>query len=135
MRIMRTFLSRSIGRMTVGAILLIGPAPIIFSGGTNLTEVPQDALTPTNAFRNDAEVLAGVASAYARLRSSMEGRYNLNEITTDEIIVPTRGQDWYDNGRWLEIFKHNWTPNSGSALDDMNGTWNDLFSGVARANL
>ena len=28
-----------------------------------------------------------------------------------------------------------WTANSGAALDDMNGTWNDLFSGVARANL
>jgi hypothetical protein len=132
---MRTFFKKSIGRMTVGALMLLGPAPIIFSACTNLTEVPQDALTPTNAFRNDAEVLAGVASVYARLRSTMEGRYNLNEITTDEIIVPTRGQDWYDNGRWLEIFKHSWTASSGSTLEDMNGAWNDMFSGVARANL
>jgi starch-binding outer membrane protein, SusD/RagB family len=132
---MRTFFSRSIGRVTVGAVLLLGAAPVVFGACTNLTEVPQDALTPSNAFQNDAEVLAGVASVYARLRSTMDGRYNLSEITTDEIIVPTRGQDWYDNGRWLEIFKHNWTASSGSTLEDMNGTWNDLFSGVARANL
>jgi starch-binding outer membrane protein, SusD/RagB family len=132
---MRKLFSWSIGRMTLGALLLCGPAPIIFSGCTNLTEVPQDALTPTNAFKTDAEVLAGVASVYANLRSTMDDRYNLSEITTDEIIVPTRGQDWYDNGRWLEIFKHNWTPNSGSALTDMNGAWSNLFAGVARANL
>jgi hypothetical protein len=132
---MRKIFSWSIGRMTLGALLLCGPAPIIFSGCTNLTEVPQDALTPTNAFHTDAEVLAGVASVYANLRTTMDDRYNLSEITTDEIIVPTRGQDWYDNGRWLEIFKHNWTANSGSALADMNGAWSNLFAGVARSNL
>ena len=65
----------------------------------------------------------------------MWGYYNLSEITTDEMLVPTRGSDWFDNGRWLEIHRQTWTANSGSALDDMNGTWNDLFSGVARANL
>jgi starch-binding outer membrane protein, SusD/RagB family len=132
---MRKLFSWSIGRMTLGALLLCGPAPIIFSGCTNLTEVPQDALTPTNAFHTDAEVLAGVASVYANLRTTMDDRYNLSEITTDEIIVPTRGQDWYDNGRWLEIFKHNWNASSGSALADMNGAWSNLFAGVARANL
>ena len=132
---MRTFFSKSIGRMTLGAVLLCVPAPILFSACTNLAEVPKDALTPNNAFQSEAEVLAGVASVYASLRGTMWERYNLAEITTDEIIVPTRGQDWYDNGRWLEIFKHNWTASSGAALEDMNGAWNNLFSGVARSNL
>jgi hypothetical protein len=132
---MRTLLSKSIGRMTVGALLLCAPAPIIFNGCTNLTEVPKDALTPENAFGNEAEVLAGVASVYATLRGTMGDRYNLAEVTTDEIIVPTRGQDWYDNGAWLETYKHTWTPNSTTALGAMNGAWNNLFSGVARANL
>src|SRR3954469_17841913 len=135
MRLMRNYFNWSIGRMTVGVFLLCAPAPIVFSACTNLTEVPKDALTPTNAFHTDPEVLAGVASVYAQLRTTMDDRYNLSEITTDEIIVPTRGQDWYDNGRWLEIFKHNWNASSGSALADMNGAWSNLFAGVARANL
>jgi hypothetical protein len=121
--------------MTVGVFLLCAPAPIVFSACTNLTEVPQDALTPNNAFKNEPEVLAGVASVYAQLRSMMDDRFNLSEVSSDEVIVPTRGQDWYDNGRWLEIYKQTWTPNSGAALGDMNGAWNNLFSGVARANL
>ena len=132
---MRNHFSKSIGRMTVGVFLLCAPAPIVFSACTDLTEVPRDALTPENAFKNEPEVLAGVASVYAQLRSTMGDAYNVSEVSTDEIIVPTRGQDWYDNGRWLEIYKQNWNPNSGSALGDMNGAWNALFSGVARANL
>jgi hypothetical protein len=72
---------------------------------------------------------------YAQLRRTQWAYYNLSEITTDEQIVPTRGSDWFDNGRWIEIYQHRWGPNSGSALDDMNGLWNDMFSGVAKANL
>ena len=131
---MTPFLKKSIRRVTLGALFLM-PALTVFNGCTNLTEVPKDALTPDNAFKTDQEVVAGVASVYAGLRGTLWGYYNLSEITTDELIVPTRGNDWYDNGRWLEIHKQTWTPNSGSALDDMNGTWNTLFSGVAKANL
>ena len=132
---MRILVSRPARRMTLGAFLLCVPGPIIFSACTNLTEVPKDALTPTNAFHSDPEVLAGVASVYANLRSTMDDVYNLDEVTTDEIIVPTRGQDWYDNGVWLEQYKQTWNANSGSALGAMNGAWNAMFSGVARSNL
>ena len=131
---MTTLLSKSIrqvGRSILLAALLLAPP----SACTDLTEVPNDALTPENAFRTPDEVLAGIASVYARLRNPLWGYYNLSEITTDEMLVPTRGSDWFDNGRWLEIHRQTWSANSGSALDDMNGTWNDLFSGVARANL
>ena len=131
---MTTTFPRSIRRVAaralVAACILVPTAAC-----TDLTEVPNDALTPDNAFRTDPEILAGIASVYARLRPPLWGYYNLSEITTDEMLVPTRGSDWFDNGRWLEIHRQTWTANSGSALDDMNGTWNDLFSGVARANL
>ena len=131
---MRSFLSKSIRQIGRNAVLaaLVALPPLAC---TDLTEVPNDALTPDNAFKSDAELIAGIASVYARLRNPMWGYYNLSEITTDEIVVPTRGSDWFDNGRWLEIYRQTWTPNSGSALDDMNGAWNDSFSGVARANL
>jgi hypothetical protein len=120
-----------VSRSALVAALVLAPS----FACTDLTEVPNDALTPTNAFKTDAEILAGMASVYATLRQPMWGYYNLSEISTDEMLVPTRGSDWFDNGRWLEIHRQTWSANSGSALDDMNGTWNGLFSGVARANL
>jgi hypothetical protein len=127
-------LSKSIRQLARGALLaaLVALPPLAC---TDLTEIPTDALTPDNAFKSDPEIVAGIASVYARLRNPLWGYYNLSEITTDEMLVPTRGSDWFDNGRWLEIYRQTWSANSGSALDDMNGTWNDLFSGVARSNL
>ncbi|MGH7680336.1 MAG: RagB/SusD family nutrient uptake outer membrane protein [Gemmatimonadaceae bacterium] len=119
-----------------GRALLVAPLILVGQSCTSLTEVPHDALTPDNAFKTETELLAGVAAVYANLRA-MEwvGYVTLQDLTTDVSIVPTRGSDWYDNGRWLEIHRQTWTANSGSALDDMNGAWNNMFAGVAKANL
>jgi len=102
---------------------------------TDLTEVPQSAITPENFYRNEDEVLGGLASVYAQLRSTNDDYYNLSEITTDEMIVPTRGSDWYDNGQWLDIHRQTFGPNSPAGLSPINGAWVNLFQGVARANV
>ena len=135
---MTTFPTQSVRRAARVGLRVLAAAPVLLFAGncTDLTEVPREALTPDNAFKTDIEVLAGVAGVYANLRSvEWVGYITLQDITTDVMIIPTRGNDWYDNGRWLEIHRQTWTANSGSALDDMNGAWNNLFSGVAKANL
>ncbi len=113
--------------------LLFGLSPLL-PGCTNLDEIPSSAITPGNFYRNEAEVLAGLAGVYSQLKATLGNYYNLSEITSDEMIVPTRGQDWYDNGRWLEMHRQAWTATSPTALEDMNGAWSDDFAGVARAN-
>lgn len=131
---MTTFHLQSIRR--VGRALLLAPLFLFGQSCTELTEVPHDALTPDNAFTTEAELLAGVAGVYAGLRPiEWVGYITLQDLTTDVSIVPTRGSDWYDNGRWLEMHRQTWAANSGSALDDMNGAWNNLFAGIAKANL
>ncbi len=117
--------------------LLLAPtlALALLQGCTDLEENPTSVITPDNFFKTEQEVLGGLASVYAIMRNTQWGYYNLSAITSDEQIVPTRGSDWFDNGRWLEIHKHTWTANSPSGLDDVNGIWNDLFRGVARANV
>jgi len=128
--------SQSALRFVRRALLLV---PVFFVGETctKLTEVPHDALTPTTAFHTPVEVLAGVAGVYAQMRSTeSNGEYAaMNELSTDALIVPTRGSDWYDNGQWLDIHRQIWTANSSGALSFLTGSWNDLFSGVAKANL
>ena len=68
---------------------------------TDLSENPPSEITSGNFFRNEAEVLAGLAGVYAQLRSTApEGSiYDANEISSDEMVVPTRGSDWFDNGQ------------------------------------
>jgi len=114
-----------------GVFALIALAPAC----TDLTEVPQSAITPDNFYRTADEALGGVASVYAQLRATYDNSYNISEITTDEMIVPTRGQDWYDNGKWLDLHRQTFTANSPAGLDLINNSWVDLFTGVARANV
>ena len=118
-------------------VLLLVPVFIVGETCTKLTEVPHDALTPTNAFHTDAEVLAGVAGVYAQMRSAeSNGEFAaMEELSTDALVVPTRGTDWNDGGQWLDIHRQTWRPNSPGALSFLTGSWNDLFSGVAKANL
>ncbi len=125
---------RGAGRLTR---LILSPILIfvLLLSCTNLDEEPTSVITPENFFATEQEVLGSLASVYAVLRSTTWGYHNLSQITTDEQIVPTRGSDWFDNGRWLEIHRHTWTANSPSGLDDVNGTWIDAFRGIARANL
>lgn len=131
---MTNILSYSFRRLALRAAVVAG-AVVAVQGCTDLDESPRDALTPETAFKTDPEIRAGLASVYAQLRSTQWAYYNLSSITTDEQVVPTRGSDWFDNGRWLEIHRQAWTASSGSAADDMNALWNAMFSGVAKSNL
>ncbi|MEX2157638.1 MAG: RagB/SusD family nutrient uptake outer membrane protein [Gemmatimonadales bacterium] len=114
------------------ALLLLSLVPM--QGCTDLTETPSSAITPENFYRNEAEVLGGLASVYAQLRGTLEEYWNATEVSSDEIIVPTRGSDWYDNGVWLELQRQTWTASSPS-VGFMNGAWNVSFTGIARANV
>lgn len=48
--------------------------------------------------------------------------FALNEVTTDEHLVPTRGTDWGDNGIWRTLHSHSWSPTHGHVL----AVWNQL---------
>jgi hypothetical protein len=102
---------------------------------TDLTESPSSTVTPANFYRNEGEVLAGVASVYAQLRGTLDDYWNAGEVSSDEIVVPTRGSDWYDNGQWLELKRQTWTASSPSGRAFMNGAYVAPFTGIARANI
>jgi len=102
---------------------------------TDLTENPSSVVTPANFYRNEAEVLGGLSSVYAQLRGTLDDYWYATEVSSDEIVVPTRGSDWYDNGQWLELKRQTWTATSPSGLAFLNGSWVTPFTGVARANV
>jgi starch-binding outer membrane protein, SusD/RagB family len=123
--------------MSVGAAGLAMLLLVPVQGCTDLSENPPSLITSSNFFHNEAEVLAGLAGVYAQLRSTAPegGVYDANEVSTDEIVVPTRGQDWYDNGQWIDLHNVTWTPTSAATANFFNGAWNTEYTGVARANL
>ena len=59
--------------------------------------------------------LADPQSALDQLYNQIGGQlgdqantYALNVVTTDEQLIPTRGADWGDNGRWRKLHQHEW---------------------------
>jgi hypothetical protein len=131
---MQTMSTRSIRGAWLAALLLGS-----VQACTKLDELPKSDISPGTFFNNEAEALAGLSGVYAQLRGGFPGYccayYALSEITTDEMVVPTRGQDWYDNGRWLEIHRQTWSATSPSTLQDINSAWVNDFTGIANANL
>lgn len=129
-------MTKSISTAWACGLLLL--SPILVQGCTDLTESPKSSITPDNFFSTEEEVLGGLVGVYAQMRSTLTGYgdyYNVIEVSSDEMIVPTRGQDWKDDGRWLELHRHTWEPISPSGLTDLNGAWVAPFIGVARANV
>ena len=47
---------------------------------------------------------------------------SLLEHTSDELIPPTRGVDWSDNGVWRSLYTHTWDPSHSY----INNAWNSL---------
>jgi hypothetical protein len=127
----RIFVKASIG--AAGLLGLLVP----LQGCTNLDENPPSLISTSNFFGNESEVLAALAGVYAQLRTTTPegGLYDVNEITTDEMVTPIRGQDWNDNGQWIDLHNMTWTPTSIATTNFFNGDWNNLYAGVARANL
>lgn len=56
--------------------------------------------------------------------------YALGQHTSAEMIPPTRGVDWGDNGVWRILDQHTWDAANGTMIS----TWNTLNQNVYRAN-
>lgn len=83
-----------------------------------------------NFYQTPAQVAAGVAPAYIALQAIPDGNVDqMNQITTDEMIVPTRGNDWYDGGQWQGLWLHAFKPDVF-----VNGGWSDLNNGIGKVN-
>jgi hypothetical protein len=124
--------TKSIQKGALVAMVVLSPV-LGFSACTDLSESPTSSVAPENFYQTEQEVLGGVASVYAQLRQVTNAYYDVSEVSSDEYIVPTRGTDWYDGGKWLEHDRQTWGPDSPGS-GDLNGAWSSLFGGVARAN-
>ena len=99
---------------------------------TDLSESVDSEVTAENFFQTDQQFVSAMGDAYSALRSVGGGGSpaQLNEATTDEVIVPARGQDWSEGGFWFRVNSQTWTVDEGT----FNGFWQTYFSGVNNAN-
>ncbi len=76
------------------------------------TELLNSAYTDLSAFCDQANI------------------YSLYDHTSDEMIPPTRGTDWGDNGVWRTLHAHTWDPTHSYIL----GSWNQLNQRAFKCN-
>lgn len=84
----------------------------------------------TGPFKGDGPAL--LASAYNDLGAfnDQANIYSLYEHVTDEMLPPTRGVDWGDNGVWRTLHQHTWDATHSGIL----GSWNQLNSYAYKCN-
>ena len=70
------------------------------------------SVVPSTSFwQTPEQVAAGVAPAYSNLNNvqTIGGTIaNMVEGVTDEMVVPTRGNDWGDAGHWNALWFHSY---------------------------
>ncbi len=121
---------RKNGLVTLLLVALFAPLAFTLQGCTDLDEETFGVITADQFFQTDEEIVAALAPVYAQLRVLQWNYFNVSEVTTDNAIVPVRGTDWGDNGRWQQLHQHTWD----ASHVDIAGAWVDSFTGIARAN-
>lgn len=101
----------------------------LFASCTNLDEVVLDEV-----LGDDTSNPAGaLAAAYDRLGDGTfvdhGGIFSLQEYSTDEAILPTRGSDWGDGGKWRDMHEFTWKSDNAVVVDN----WNKLTNGITRS--
>ncbi len=97
-------------RDQINIYLLTLLSVIGFSSCTNLE------IEETDSFIDEGfQGLANSSSAVTQMYGDVSGHlgdqaniYALREVTTDALLIPTRGADWGDNGRWRKLHQHEW---------------------------
>ncbi|MEH0157805.1 RagB/SusD family nutrient uptake outer membrane protein [Limibacter armeniacum] len=120
------FRNRLITVLAAGALMATAPAC------TNLDEELYSSIPADEYFTTPEELQAGINPVYASLRSLYhhEDFWGFNQVSSDETIVPARGGDWYDGGKWLQLNAHTWDANH----PHLQRMWNNPYTGIARAN-
>jgi hypothetical protein len=96
---------------------------------TDLDEAVLDEKLGTDA----TDPAGSLAAAYDRLGDGTftdhGAVFAMQEYTTDEAILPTRGSDWGDGGKWRDMHEFTW--NSSNAIIVSN--WDLLTNGITRS--
>ncbi|MDR0538026.1 MAG: RagB/SusD family nutrient uptake outer membrane protein [Tannerellaceae bacterium] len=118
-------------------IIILALASIVFFAGFNSCSVEPEYFsqsTPELFFDTQAKVYQRMGRPFTHWAWAMaDGQAHSNlvrlqEFTTDEMLVPSRYNDWYDGGAYLRMYNHDFTPTTPG----VNDAWNAFSMGVAQ---
>jgi hypothetical protein len=117
-------------------LLFIGALTLLATGCRKLNVPIQSQYTPANFPTTAADYAAAIGPVYTQLSYSTAGtRYaveywRMQELSTEEAIIPARNGNYDDGGQYRQLHLHTWT------ADHTNVTtvWAWGFSGIDQCN-
>lgn len=108
---------------------------LAFSSCTDLDPEVYSDVRSKDYFQTPAQFSTLIANAYSQLAGEWgyvyrEGYWSMQEYTSDEVVVPVRGTDWFDGGVPMKMHQHTWEDNTR----DINNGWSFAFGGVTKCN-
>lgn len=111
----------------------------LFFSCTDLDESIQTQVTPDQFFQNERQFVSALGDAYTILGTGggsapgyggHNGFTSIQEVSSDEALIPHRGPDWFDGGVWLRTHRHTFQTDETA----INNAWVFLFAGVNSSN-
>jgi starch-binding outer membrane protein, SusD/RagB family len=111
-------------------ILFIIFSTMLIYGCTKLHETVGGNLTSVQVTNDSSAtvLLRGVYNSLELPFTSYQQIFPLSDISTDEAIVPTRANNWDDDGIWREMHQQKWNSNSKLIHDCFNGLSGIVFA-------
>lgn len=109
--------------VTVGAAALCAPS-------CDLDEKFYSEVTPDTFFTSPESTYAVLCRPFTHWKWYIGAdRWYLQELTTDEMVGPKRGSDWYNSGEYYRLHYHTWSPDDRFVVNTYDGT----TGGISRA--
>lgn len=104
-------------------------AALVIAGCTTLDEEVMDEVLGAEG----GDAATALAAAYDRLGdrtfTDNGGMIAMQEYSSDIALLPTRGSDWGDGGKWRAMHEFTWAPNNAVITDN----WDLLTNGITRS--
>lgn len=99
---------------------------------TDLEEELYSEVLAEDFFKTPEQFIAALGQAYSDLTAlgNHSNVWSCSEISSDELVINTKGGDWYDGGVLIELHQHEFTPDNGF----FNNAWNTIYGGIGTTN-
>lgn len=110
---------------------------LLFAGalcaGTSCTKFDVDmhsAYTEDTFPKTPEQFVALTGPVYTAARGYFGDYFDLQTAGSDEVIIPTRGGDWFDGGKWRDMHMHTWSPSH----EVVRNAWNWGYNAIGTCN-
>ena len=118
--------------MKINSLLLLASTLTLGTFACKKLDVPVESqYVAANFPKTISDYNASVGAIYANLSSQFAVPYwRMQELSTDEAILPARDGNFDDGGQYRQLHYHTWTPDHPNVL----GIWQWAFGGITTCN-